>query len=76
MALNVAVDEENEEFLESYKKLGYPTKTALVNDALARLRRQRAKEFRAALRHEMLESYAATKLDFVWESLDGEDFKD
>ncbi len=76
MGLNVAIDEKNEAFLDDYKKLGYPTKTAMINDALVFLKRQRAKELRAARRLQMLDNYAKAKQEFVWERVDGEDFKD
>ena len=47
--VNFAPEKEQEEFLEKHKALGYPTKTAMIKDALVRLRREKSKELRRAL---------------------------
>ncbi len=75
MAINFAPDQEFETFLDEYKRLGYATKTALLNDALRLLKREKAKELRAQWRKQAAEQYASEKLGYVWKGIDGEDFK-
>lgn len=75
MAINFAPDREFETLLEEHKKLGYPTKTALLNDALRLLKRQKTKELRSQWRKQAAAQYAQERSEYVWKDLDGEDFK-
>lgn len=76
MNINFAPSEENEEIIGSFKILGYPTKTALLNDALRIFKREKAKELRAQRRSEMLKNYAKARPEHLLGGLDGEDFQD
>lgn len=75
MAINFAPDREYEKLLEEHKKLGYATKTALLNDALRLLKRQKMGELRALWRKQGADQYAQEQHDHVWKDLDSEDFK-
>ncbi len=75
MAINFAPDLEFEKLLNEHKKLGYATKTALLNDALRLLKREKSKELRAEWRKQAAEQYAKEKHDYLWRDLDSENFK-
>jgi len=68
------LDPENEEFVNNYKKMGYATRTQLANDAIARLRWEKKKQFRDQWRKDAFSEIAKTKPDLAFDALDGEDF--
>jgi hypothetical protein len=76
MNINFAPSEDNEKLIGSFKALGYPTKTALLNDALRVFKREKAKDLRTAKRNEMLKNYAKSRPEHLLGVLDGEDFQD
>lgn len=74
-AMNLGqISEENEQFVNEYKKYGYSTKTQLANDAFKLLRQVKAKELREAWRRSAFLELTGVPQEKVWEELDGEDF--
>ncbi len=65
---------ENEHFVRKYKKIGYRTKTELVNEAVDLLRQSLEKAQREKLLLEEGAKYGKSMSKYVWEGLDGEDF--
>lgn len=59
-------------FVNTYKKIGYPTKTRLIEDAIELLRRKKEAETRE---NALLEAGKSYKEDYVWRELDGEDYE-
>lgn len=68
------ISEENEQFVNDYKKYGYSTKTQLANDAFKLLRQAKAREFREGRLRAAFRELENTPQDKVWDELDGEDF--
>ncbi len=68
------LSKENEQFIYEYKKIGYKTKTELIDEAVAILRRNKEKERREKLVLEAGKNYEKSGVDYVWKSLDEEDF--
>ena len=66
---------ENEEFVNNYRKYGYKTKTQLANEAISLLRQSKAKEHRMDWLSQGFEELKGTAPDLAFESIDGEDFK-
>lgn len=64
----------NEAFIKAHKQYGYSTITQLVDVACEELKRKIAKERRAKWREEAHEEYAKSNPEYMWESIDGEDF--
>ena len=69
------IEPELEQFIGTYKKLGYTTKTELVNDAFRLLKQCKAAELRKRWREEASKERRAAKSGRVWGSVDNEDFK-
>ena len=65
----------NEAFIRAYKEYGFSTITQLVETACEDLKRKIAKKQRAKWRKEAHKEYAKSDSDYVWESIDREDFK-
>ena len=68
------LDPENEEFVNSYKEMGYSTKTQLANEAIKNLRRMKKAQLREQWRAEAFAEIADAKPDLAFTALDGEDF--
>lgn len=74
MAINFSPDHEYVHLLDEHKKLGYATKTAMLNDALRLLKREKSRQLRAQWRKQAAEQYAKEKHAHTWKDIDGEDF--
>jgi LAS superfamily LD-carboxypeptidase LdcB len=68
------ISEENEQFVNNYKKYGYSTKTQLANEAFKLLRQTKARELREKWRLSAFRELAEIPQDKAWDALDGEDF--
>lgn len=66
----------NQSFVDAYKDYGFSTRTQLLDTACDELRRKLAKQKRAAWRKEALETYVKSESEYIWKSIDGEDFFD
>lgn len=64
----------NEAFIKSYKQYGFSTLTQLVDVACDELKRKLSKEKRKKWRQEAYKEYAESDQNYLWESIDGEDF--
>jgi hypothetical protein len=69
------VDPELEKFIDSYKELGYATKTELANDAFRLLKRVKAAEARKRWREGAAREKNSSRSGRVWEKIDHEDFE-
>ena len=69
------LDPELEQFVNSYKKFGYSTKTQLANDAIRNLKREKAAETRRKWREQAAKQFSAEDVSPAWKSIDGEDFE-
>ena len=68
------LSKENEHFVCEYKKIGYKTKTELIDEAVNLLRRNKEKEQREKLVLAEGANYGKSGADYVWESFDDEEF--
>lgn len=66
---------ENEAMLERSTILGYSNKTKMIDEALDLLRSHIKKQERRKAKAEMMNQYAASKVDNYFESIDGDDFE-
>jgi hypothetical protein len=64
----------NESFIKDYKKYGFSTITQLVDVACDDLKRKLARERRQKWREEAHAQYAQSNSEYIWESIDGENF--
>ena len=67
--------QENEAMLERSATLGYGNKTKMIDEALDLLRSHVKKQERRKAKAEMMNQYAASKVDNYFESIDGDDFE-
>lgn len=65
----------HQEFVNSYKKLGFSTRNQMMDAALELLKNELAKQQREEWRTAAHEDYTKSKVDYIWEPLDGEDFE-
>jgi len=65
--------DDNDKFIKNYKKLGYPTMTSLIEDAISLLRNQKEVELRKKL---LLDAAKTYQESYAWQTLDGDDFHD
>jgi hypothetical protein len=71
-----AVDADVAELVANHKKLGFKTKTELVNAALRHWKQDHAAKARKLWREEAAaEVKAIEDYDYAWAEIDGEDFK-
>ena len=64
----------SEAFIKAYKEYGFSTITQLVDVACEDLKRKIAKERRAKWRQQAHKEYEKSDSEYIWKSLDGEDF--
>jgi hypothetical protein len=71
-----SVDADVAELVANYKKLGFKTKTELVNAALRQLKHEQAAKARKVWREEAAAELKSIKdYNYAWADIDGEDFK-
>lgn len=63
----------DDDFIEEYQRFGYRSKSAMVNDALEKLKIEKLEAYRLQLKDEMLTAY---KPSDSWEGLKDDDFED
>jgi len=68
------ISDENEKFINNYKKFGYSTRTQLANEAFKLLRQEKSRQLRAEWRRSAFLEMSGVRQDKAWEALDGEDF--
>lgn len=73
-----SIDQEQKQFLESYKQWGYSDQSSIVREALARfikeVKTKRRKKQMARKASELLPDYSADSELITFSTLDGEDF--
>jgi hypothetical protein len=64
----------NQAFINAYKTLGFATRNQMIDAALELLKKAIQKKQRAKWREEAHRDYAKSAGEYVWQSVDGEDF--
>jgi hypothetical protein len=64
----------NEALLSEYKKLGYATRTEMIDQALELMKRKIARREREQWVLQAAEEYSGTRVENVFEDIEGEDF--
>ncbi len=73
MTMQTTLRIDDEEYLADYKVLGYPTKAALVNEALLDHKKKKKRELREKRRQAMINTWKPT--ENLLEDIEGEDFE-
>jgi hypothetical protein len=55
--MQATVHIKDDEFFNDYEKLGYKSKSAMINDALATLKAKNLEDYRMQLKEELLDAY-------------------
>ena len=67
-----ALTPDNLRFVKSYKKIGYSTKTRLIEDALTLLRQKQESRLREKT---LMKASLEYQEPYAWGGIDGDDFK-
>jgi hypothetical protein len=65
----------NQSFVNEYKNFGFSTRNQMIDEALELLKKTIKKKQRAKWREEAHNDYAKSTIEYVWNSIDGEDFE-